>query len=61
VQQLGTGVSGHLRDDISVESLVNALRECLQPKITTRTHEVAGRMELHGARIAEERLASEFS
>ncbi len=60
VQQLGMGVSGPLRDDISVDSLVNALRECLQPEVTTRAHEVAGRMELHGAQIAAERLTSEF-
>jgi predicted aldo/keto reductase-like oxidoreductase len=41
-----------------------ALRECLQPEMRTRAHEVAGRMRsqgcVHGARIAAERLTPEF-
>lgn len=60
VQQLGVGVSGPLRDDITVDNLTQALRECLQPKVATRAHGVAGQMELHGARIAAERLTNEF-
>jgi hypothetical protein len=40
--------------------VAQALRECLQPEVGTRAQEVAGRMELHGARIAAERLADEF-
>ena len=60
IQQLGAGVYGPLRDDITVDNVAQALREALQPEVTTRAHEVAGHMELHGARIAAERLTDEF-
>jgi vancomycin aglycone glucosyltransferase len=60
VQQLGVGVSGPNRDDLSVEDLVQALRECLRPEVTMSAQALAGRMELHGARIAAERLINEF-
>jgi vancomycin aglycone glucosyltransferase len=60
VHQLQVGVSGPTRDDLTVESLVQALRECLQPEVTTHAQALAGRMELHGARIAAERLTNEF-
>jgi vancomycin aglycone glucosyltransferase len=60
VQELGVGVSGPLRDDLSVESLVQALRECLRPELALRAQALAGRMELHGARSAAERLANEY-
>jgi len=59
-QQLGVGVSGPLRDDLTVDALVQALRECLRPEVTRRASEVADHMELHGARIAAERLTNEF-
>jgi len=61
VGELGAGVSGPLRDDITVENVAQALRKALQPEVTTRAQEVAGQMELHGARIAAERLTSEFN
>jgi vancomycin aglycone glucosyltransferase len=60
VQQLGVGVSGPLRDDLTVDSLVQALRACLQPEVTARAQVLAGRMELYGARIAAELLTNEF-
>jgi vancomycin aglycone glucosyltransferase len=60
VQQLGVGVSGPMRDDLTVDALVQALRDCLQPEVTARAQDLAGRMELHGARIAAERLTNEF-
>ncbi len=60
VQELGVGVSGPLRDDLTVEALVPALRECLQPETTARAQSLASRMELHGARIAAQRLVKEF-
>jgi vancomycin aglycone glucosyltransferase len=60
VQQLGIGVSGPLRDDITVDSLAQALREALQSAVRTHSQDVASRMELHGARIAAERLTNEF-
>ena len=61
VQELGTGVSGPLRDDLTVDGLVQALREALRPEVTERAQELAGRIELHGARIAAERLTTEFN
>lgn len=60
VQELGTGVSGPLRDDITVDNVAQALRQALQPEVGTRAKEVASSMELHGARIAAERLTDEF-
>ena len=56
VQQLGVGASGATRDDLSVDALVQALRVCLQPEVASRAQDLAGRMELNGARIAAERL-----
>lgn len=60
IQHLGIGVSGPLRDDITVDLIAQALREALQPEVTRRAQEVADRMELHGARIAAECLVAEF-
>jgi len=60
VQELCVGVSGPIRDDLSVETLIPAVRESLRPDVATRARALAGRMELHGAHIAAERLASEF-
>lgn len=61
VQESGVGVSGALRDDITADNLAQALSEALRPEVKTRTRELAGRMELHGARLAAERLVKEFS
>lgn len=60
VQELGAGVSGPLRDDLTVDGLIQALREALQPEAATNAQALSSRMELHGARLAAERLASEF-
>jgi vancomycin aglycone glucosyltransferase len=60
VQQLGVGASGAARDDLTVDTLVQALRECLQPEVRERAQALAGRIERHGARIAAERLTNEF-
>jgi vancomycin aglycone glucosyltransferase len=60
VQELGVGVSGPLRDDLTVDTLIPALRECLQLEVTTRAQTLASRMELHGAQVAAERLVKEF-
>jgi vancomycin aglycone glucosyltransferase len=61
VQQLGVGVSGPLRDDLSVDPLVRALDACLQPEVASRAQALAGRIEPHGARIAAQRLIDEFA
>jgi vancomycin aglycone glucosyltransferase len=60
VQQLGVGVSGPIRDELTVETLVPALRECLQPETAARAQALASHIERHGAQIAAERLVSEF-
>jgi UDP:flavonoid glycosyltransferase YjiC (YdhE family) len=61
VQQLGVGVSGPLRDELSVEGLSGALRAGLRPEVTAQAQALAGRLELHGARIAAQRLTDEFA
>ena len=61
IQQLGAGVSGPLRDDLTVDNLIQALHEALRPEVTTCAQALAERMELHGARTAAERLVNEFS
>ncbi len=61
VQQIGVGVSGPTRDDLSVDTLVPALREALRPEVTTRAQALADRMERHGARIAAGLLIKEFT
>jgi len=60
VNQLGVGVFGPGRDELTAEALVQALRECLRPEMTTRARGLADRVELHGARIAAGRLAQAF-
>jgi vancomycin aglycone glucosyltransferase len=59
VQQLGVGVSGPTRDELTVNELVLALRDCLIPEVTIRAQTLAGRMEPHGARIAAQRLTDD--
>jgi vancomycin aglycone glucosyltransferase len=60
VQTLGIGVSGPTAAGLTVDALVNALRECLQPEMTRRAQAFASRMELHGARLAAEQLIRTF-
>jgi vancomycin aglycone glucosyltransferase len=60
LQQLGVGVSGLVRDELSMDGLAGALRAGLRLEVTAQAQALAGRMELHGARIAAQRLASEF-
>jgi vancomycin aglycone glucosyltransferase len=60
VDQLGVGVSGPTRDDLTIEDLVQALSECLRPEVRMRARALASHIELHGARIAAERITNEF-
>jgi vancomycin aglycone glucosyltransferase len=60
VQQLGVGVSSFTRDELAVDSVVCALRECLDPAMTARGQVLASRIELRGAAIAAQRLVEEF-
>jgi vancomycin aglycone glucosyltransferase len=61
IQELNVGVSGPTRDDLSVDALVQALRAALQPEVAARAQALAGRMELHGVRLAAERVVHEFA
>jgi len=61
VQQLGAGVSGPGKDGLSTDTLVQALRDCLQPETERRARELAGIVEGNGARVAAKRLESEFT
>ena len=60
IQQLGTGVSGPLRDDITVENVAGALREALQPEVRMRAQELAGKhgtpWGTHRRRTTDERV-----
>jgi vancomycin aglycone glucosyltransferase len=60
VQQMGVGVAGPMRDDLTVDGLVEAVRECLKPEIAQAAQALAGRIERHGAQRAAQRLLSEF-
>ena len=54
VGQLGLGAAAPGRDELSVERLVAALRQALQPPVKARARALAARMEPHGARRAAE-------
>jgi vancomycin aglycone glucosyltransferase len=60
VQALGIGASCLTAADLAVDALVEALPECLKPQMTARTQALASRIELHGARIAAQRLVEAF-
>ena len=61
VRKLGVGVPGPNAADLTVSALVKALRECMTAAVTSAARTLAFRIELHGARIAAERLATRFS
>jgi vancomycin aglycone glucosyltransferase len=60
VQQLGIGVSAGRAAQLTVEKLVRALRRCLEPDIAACAQVLASRIDLHGTRVAAERLVKEF-
>ncbi len=61
VRELGVGAAGPSRDDLTLEALSAALRECLGAQVASRAQALAGRIELHGAENAAERLRREFA
>ena len=61
VTEAGVGVSGPLRDDLSVDGLAQALRDCLQPEVAENARQLAMRMEARGVQIAAQRLIEEFA
>jgi vancomycin aglycone glucosyltransferase len=60
VQTLGVGVSGPVRDELSVDAMIQALRESLRPQIAAHAQSLASRVATNGARIAANRLTREF-
>ena len=56
VETLGVGVQGPVTADLTADGLADSLRACLVPDLAERAEALAGRMEVHGARIAAERL-----
>jgi vancomycin aglycone glucosyltransferase len=60
ITQLGIGVSGPTRDDLTKEALVEALRVCLHSEMTARAQALAEAIALDGASLAARRLVSEF-
>jgi vancomycin aglycone glucosyltransferase len=59
VTQLGVGVAGPTRDELTVESIVSALRKCSAAEVTVRAKSLASRVEPHGARVAAQRMVAE--
>jgi vancomycin aglycone glucosyltransferase len=60
VRSLGIGSIGPAAARLSAEVLADALREALRPQVAAPAHALAGRIELHGARIAAQRLIERF-
>jgi vancomycin aglycone glucosyltransferase len=61
VQVLGVGAALSNVQALTVDTLVDVLRECLTPEMTERAQALSGRIELHGARIAAERINEMFA
>jgi vancomycin aglycone glucosyltransferase len=59
VQKLGVGIAGPTRERLTSNAIVSALRNCLRPDTISRAQALSSRIELHGARIAAERLVRE--
>ncbi len=59
MQELGVGVSGPVRAELSKDGLIQALGDCLRPEVAKRAADLAGRIEVRGARVAAERLTAE--
>jgi vancomycin aglycone glucosyltransferase len=60
VELLGIGAASPAASRPSAHTLARSLRECLQTDTVAAAQRIAGRMELHGARIAAEKLVAEF-
>jgi vancomycin aglycone glucosyltransferase len=60
LQQLRVGVSAGRAAQLSIDNLVTALRDCLRSHAAARAKTLASRVEMHGSRIAAERLSKEF-
>jgi vancomycin aglycone glucosyltransferase len=60
VQQLGIGVSAGRAAQLTIEKLVSALRRCLEHNMAARAQLFASRVEVHGTRVAAERLVKQL-
>jgi len=58
VEMLGVGARGPASDRLSVESIVTALRACLQPETNARAQALAARVQPDGARVTAELLGA---
>jgi len=56
VETLGIGVVSPHASTLMPDTLAGALRKALAPEVAAHAREVSGRIELHGARRAAERL-----
>ena len=61
VQQLGVGVAGPAHEHLTVDAVVCALRESLQPAMTAHAQALAARIQGRGATLAAERLVNDFA
>jgi vancomycin aglycone glucosyltransferase len=61
IQQLGIGIAGAPREELTVPALVTALRASMRPETARRAESEACRIEPNGARIAAQRLVEEFA
>jgi vancomycin aglycone glucosyltransferase len=60
-RSLRIGVEGPTRDTLTASAIAAALRQGLNPDVTTHAQALAGRLELQGAQIATDRLIREFA
>lgn len=56
VKTLGIGVEGPMTTELTVDKLVESVHSGLAPQIAERAKVFAGQIEIHGTRIAAERL-----
>jgi vancomycin aglycone glucosyltransferase len=60
VQALHIGVAGPTRENLATDAMIEALREVTGPAIVSQAQTLANCIELHGARMAADRLIDEF-
>lgn len=60
VRQLGIGVQGLAPENLAVEAVISALRECMHPDVAARASQLSECVERFGARAAAHRLIDEF-
>ncbi len=56
VEELGVGISGPTRDDLTPGNLIRALRLCLRPETAAHARDLSASILMDGARLAAHRL-----